>query len=62
MVQKLLYTLRETASLFFGDGNNHYQVKVKEMITEGEIRGVKVGKRLYVPANEIEKLRMQLDV
>ncbi len=58
--KKILFSLSETAELFWGDGSRPNQKKVKKMIEEGGIEGTKIGRRIYVPINQIEKFKEKL--
>ena len=58
--KKILFSLSETANIFWGNNSRKNQAKVKKMIEEGGIEGTKIGRRIYVPINQIEKFREKL--
>ncbi len=58
--KKLLFTVSETAETFFGDKSKYNQMRVIRLIEEGRIEGTKLGRRFFVPINQIEKFKEKL--
>ena len=61
MVQKLLYTIKEAAEILLGEDNLANRRVVRKLGTQGDIEVKQVGRKVFVPANEIQKFK-QLQV
>ena len=61
MVQKLLYTIKEAAEILLGEDNLANRRVVRKLGTQGDIEVKQVGRKFFVPANEIQKFK-QLEV
>jgi|TARA_R100001594_G_C3844231_1_gene216671 hypothetical protein len=61
MVQKLLYTIKEAAEILLGEDNLANRRVVRKLGTQGDIEVKQVGRKFFVPANEIQKFK-QLQV
>ena len=55
MVQKLLYTIKEAAEILLGEDNLANRRVVRKLGTQGDIEVKQVGRKFFVPANEIQK-------
>ena len=57
MVQKLLYTIKEAAEILLGEDNLANRRVVRKLGTQGDIEVKQVGRKFFVPANEIQKFK-----
>ena len=61
MVQKLLYTIKEAAEILLGEDNYDNRRVFRKLGNQGDIEVKQVGRKFFVPANEIQKFK-QLQV
>ena len=57
MVQKLLYTIKEAGEILLGEDNLANRRVVRKLGTQGDIEVKQVGRKFFVPANEIQKFK-----